>query len=196
MDNKNIDLKKLWNAKNVEQPAMNEMISKIESYKKKSRIEIIVANILLLFTTSIILLIWFSFKPQFATTKIGIILTIIAMTIFVFSYNQSWRFYNKINLAENNQIYLANLLDIKNKQQHLHKTILNIYFIFLSIGIALYLFEFTSKMDSHWAVLTYSLTGLWFIIVWFFVRPKQIKKQQKKLNDLITKIEDIQKQLC
>jgi uncharacterized coiled-coil protein SlyX len=30
---------------------------------------------------------------------------------------------------------------------------------------------------------------------WFYIRPKQIKKQQSKLNDLIAKFEEVNNQL-
>jgi uncharacterized coiled-coil protein SlyX len=32
-------------------------------------------------------------------------------------------------------------------------------------------------------------------INWFFIRPKQIKKQQAKINSLIEKFEDVSNQL-
>jgi hypothetical protein len=36
---------------------------------------------------------------------------------------------------------------------------------------------------------------LWMIFNWFYIRPKQIKKQQDKINSLIEKFEEVNNQL-
>jgi hypothetical protein len=117
------------------------------------------------------------------------------MVIFVISLNKSFGLFKKTNGAESNQEYLKTLLAIKEKQQFIQTTMLNLYFILLSTGIALYMYEYTSRMTTFWAVFTYGITGLWILWNGFYLRPRQIKKQQAKLNEIIRKFENIQSQL-
>jgi Flp pilus assembly protein TadB len=90
---------------------------------------------------------------------------------------------------------LANLLSLKKKQQFLQTKMLNLYFIMLSLGVGLYMIEPTSNMTLFWAIFAYAITALWVLFNWFYLRPRQIKKQQKILNDMISKFENIQVQM-
>lgn len=195
MDTNNIKFNELWSGKKTEQPTTKDFILKMDNFKKSTRKRIIITNIILVFTSVFILYIWYYYQPQLVSTKIGIVLTILAMAIFVISSNQSLGLYKKTNEAESNQQYLKNLLAIKEKQQFMQTAMLNLYFIILSTGIALYMFEYTSLMTTFWAVFTYGITGLWILFNWIYLRPKQIKKQRTKLNEIISKFENIQSQL-
>ena len=55
--------------------------------------------------------------------------------------------------------------------------------------------EYFSRMSTLLAVVVCGVTALWFLFNWFYLRPKQIKKQEAKLNEIIAKFEDIQGQL-
>ena len=101
----------------------------------------------------------------------------------------------KINETESNQQYLKKLQALKEKQLFMQTTILNLYFLLLSTGISLYMYEYIVQMTVLLGVFSYGITGVWILFNWFYLRPKQIKKQQSKLNDIINKFENIQAQL-
>ena len=50
-------------------------------------------------------------------------------------------------------------------------------------------------MTVFYALITYGITLLWIAFNWFYIRPKQIAKQQDKINGLIEKFEAINHQL-
>lgn len=77
----------------------------------------------------------------------------------------------------------------------MHTTMLNVYFILLSAGIGLYMYEYTSRMTMLWGIFAYGITLAWILINWFCLRPKQIKKQQSKLDEIITKFKKLNQQL-
>jgi len=101
----------------------------------------------------------------------------------------------KIGYEINSNEYLKQLLKLKAKQLFLQSTMLNIYFILLSTGICMYMYEYTSRMTFLWAVISYGLTLLWIAVNWFYFRPRTIKKQQTKINELISKFEKLSQQL-
>ena len=68
-------------------------------------------------------------------------------------------------------------------------TILNLYYVLLSTGIGLYMYEYTQLMTAFWGIFAYGITSIWILFNWFYLRPKQIKKQQSKLDEIIGKFE-------
>lgn len=195
MDTNNINLNKLWLEQKIEQPSINDLLLKINTFKKSNIKRIIFINSIFVVISAFVLFIWVYYQPQIITTKIGIILTILAMGIFTISSNRSLKLFKKVNETQSNYRYLENLLAIKEQQQFMQTFMLNLYFIMLSTGIALYIYEYTIRMTIFWTLFAYGITGSWILFNWFYLRPKQIKKQQRKLNELISKLENIQSQL-
>ena len=94
-----------------------------------------------------------------------------------------------------NSSYLQQLLKLKRRQEFMQKTVLSVYFILLTAGLLLYMVEPSSKMSMGSAIAAYSLTIGWIAFGWFYLRPKRIKKQQQEVNDIINKLDTINKQM-
>lgn len=196
MDNdNNIDFKDLWKKQSVSLPDMEDLFSRVNKFKKAALRSLWITNILLLATTAFIIFIWIYYQPQFISTKIGIVLTILGMMVYLFIYNKLLKTYKNIEATQTNQEYLQNLILIKKKQQFLQTKMMSFYFIALTVGICLYMYEYASRMTLLGAGLTYGITLLWMAFNWFYIRPKQIKKQQDKINTLIEKFEEVSHQL-
>ncbi len=195
MDNNNIDFKDLWKKQTISQPNIEDLMARLKQFKKAAVRSLWVTNFLLLATSFFILFVWYYYQPQFISTKIGIIITILAMVIYLFIYNKILGKYKNIETTQTNNEYLQNLILIKKKQQFLQTKMMTFYFIALTTGICLYMYEYASRMTLLGVSLTYGLTLFWMIFNWFYIRPKQIKKQQDKINSLIEKFEEVNNQL-
>ncbi|GIQ60266.1 hypothetical protein Flavo103_34020 [Flavobacterium collinsii] len=194
-DNNNIDFKGLWKKQTVSQPDMKDLLLRLKQFKVAGLRQLWITNILLLTTTAFIVFIWYYYQPEFISTKIGIVLVILAMIMYVGVYNRLLAGYKNIDATQSNQDYLQRLILIRKKQQYLQSTVLNLYFVLLGVGICLYMYEYASRMTLVYAGLTYGVTLLWMGVNWFYIRPKQIKKQQEKINSLIDKFDEVNKQL-
>lgn len=190
-----IDLRELWNKQETAIPESKEFLEKAKTFKRINLIKLIRANILLILTLAFIVFVWYYYQSEMLTTKIGIVLLILAILIYLFAYNQLLPTLMKVGYAISSNEYLQQLLKLKEKQLFLQSTMTNIYFILLSTGICLYLFEYASRMTFLWAMLSYGLTLLWIAVNWLYFRPRAIRKQQAKINELISKFESINKQL-
>jgi hypothetical protein len=196
MDNdNNIDFKDLWKKQSVSQPDMKDLLSRVSAFKKASLRSLWTANILLFFTSAFIIFIWIYYQPEFVSTKIGIVLTILAMVIYLFVYNKLLIPYKNIDATQTNQEYLQKLILIKKKQQFMQAKMMSLYFLLLATGICLYMYEYASRMSALGASLCYGITLTWMAFNWFYIRPKQIKKQQSKLDALIGKFKEVNDQL-
>lgn len=191
----NIDFKNLWKQQEAEQPELSDLMLLLRSYKNKGLKRLVLTNVLLVMATVGLVLIWYYFQPQLITTKIGLITTILAMLIFVLAYNTLFKYYKSASEFESNSAYLKNLITLKRKQKFMQTTMLQLYFILLSLGVCLYLYEYVKLMPTVVGLLVYALTLAWLAFNWFYLRPKTIKKQEKKLDILIKKFEMINRQL-
>ena len=145
--NSNINFKNLWIQQTASPPDANELLVKVRHLKMKHFRTLIVVNILLVETSVFIISIWVYYQPQFKTTKIGIIMAITAMVMYLSVYNRSIPLLKNDDIVQSTREYLNHLLSIKTQQQYLQTTILSAYFILLSIGLCLYLYEYTSRMS-------------------------------------------------
>ena len=196
MDNdKTIDFKDLWKKQTVNEPNIDDILMRLKQFKKANLRSLWKTNILLFATSAFILFVWYHYQPQFISSKIGIVLAILAMAMYVAVYNRLLKDFKHIDATQTNREYLEKLILIKRKQQFMQSTMLSWYFVLLLVGICLYMYEYTSRMTVLYAMVTYAVTLLWIAFNWFYLRPKQIKKQEKKINDLIAKFEEINNQL-
>ncbi|WP_426481631.1 hypothetical protein [Chryseobacterium sp. R2ACT005] len=191
----NINFKNIWKQQTSNKPNLEELLGKLRKFRNQNLRKLILANIALITTSLIIIYIWYRFQPQMITTKIGIVLVILAMVMFLFAYNKMFMVFYKIDQTQSNNEYLQSLYAVKRKQKFMQTTIFNLYFIMLSLGICFYMYEYTSIMTLGSGMLAYVVTFAWIAFNWFYLRPKTIKKQQGKLNELINKFEEINNQL-
>jgi len=193
--NDNFNLKEIWLKQKIGEPNLAELLEKLNKYKYSNLRKLMLSNLLLVLTSAFIIYIWIQYQPQFLSTKLGIILVILAMVMFLFSNNKNMIGFTKIDNALTSNDCLKSLIDFNNKQKYIQKTVLSLYFIMLSIGLLFYFYEYTSRMSLLGSFSAYSITAIWIGFNWFYIRPKSIKKQQMKLDELIEKFEDLNNQL-
>ncbi|WP_126652379.1 hypothetical protein [Chryseobacterium aureum] len=191
----NIDFKNIWKQQTSNRPNMEELLGKLKKFRNQNLRRLIFANIGLITTSLLILFIWYRYQPQMITTKIGIVLVVLGMAIFLFAYNKMFMVFYKIDQTQSNNEYLQSLYTVKSKQKLMQTTILNLYFIMLFLGICFYMYEYTSRMTLSSGILAYAVTLAWIAFNWLYLRPRTIKKQQEKLDELINKFEELNHQL-
>jgi len=194
--NPNDDLKSLWSKQTV--PAAEnpqELIQKANQFKRKHLIQTLVGTGLLIATAGFIGWCWYFFQPELITTKIGMTLLIVSISAFVISQNKVVLQLKQLDMQTALNKHLEQLLEFKKQQRFMQRTLLTIYYVCLSFGIALYMIEYTAKMPLVWATFAYGLTFAWIGFNWFYLRPKTIQKQQKKMDMLINRFKNINDQL-
>ncbi len=187
-----INFIEIWQNQKIDFNA-EEIIHKAKTENKKIQNKIILQSIILFTTAIYIILVIYYFQPKMLTTKIGAILTILAIIIQLIANKNL--FSKKNNFENSNSEFLNNLIIFKKKQEIMHTKILSIYYILLTIGILIYMIEYALRMKILWVISIYGLTILWFAICWFYFRPIQIKKQNQKLNLIIEKLQNLKNQI-
>jgi cbb3-type cytochrome oxidase subunit 3 len=187
----NINFKELWQNQKTDSN-IEAIIQKSKVENKKIRNKIIIQSLILVATAIYIIGIIYYFQPEMTTTKIGAILSVLAIVIQLIANKNLIKKTN--NFENSNAEFLNSLLIFKKQQEISHTKILSIYYVLLSLGILLYMIEYAIRMELIWAIVTYALTIIWFAIGWFYFRPRQIKKQNQKINSIIENLENIKNQ--
>lgn len=187
-------LNELWSKQTTKPPQIEELLSKFAKIKRKNLIKLIAVNILMFATIAFIIFIGIYFEPKLITTKIGIVLTIFGIIVYLFFYNLLIPYLNKNNKNQSNSDFLKAAIKLKERQNFLQTKMLQFYFITLSIGICLYLYEYVSMMLFPWSIFAYMVTLTWIGFNWFYLRPRVIRKERNKLDGIIKKFKNISKQ--
>lgn len=150
----------IWNKKNTDIPNIKEIKGKASSYRKKQIWATIFQLFSLCISTGMIIWVWFRFPYLNILTKSGMILIFMALLMYIFQNFQKINIISKINPSVNNQEYLNILKTLQKKNFYMQTKGITIYYITLSLGMALYLFEFAMRMSLMGGMLTYGLIFL------------------------------------
>lgn len=195
MPTKPINFQDIWNKKSADIPNIQEIKSAADKYRKKQLAATVCQMFCLLGTAFGIIFIWCVIDFKMLTTSLGIILILIALALYIYLYSQNINVIRKINPSISNQAYLASLKKLQHQQIYMQTKGISIYYVLLTAGFAFYFYEFALRMSTRGATMAYGLTFLWLAIAWFFLRPRQIKKQNAKISKVIDSLELIEKDL-
>ena len=186
----NIDIKELWNRQTVPAADQSEILNKISRFRKNGLKKGIFLDVILVLTILFMIFIWIYFKPQFLSTKIGIIVGIVVV------FNRKiTSLYRSLDEKQSNIDYLNNLLMLKGKETFMQTKVMSLYFILLSSGILLYMYEYTLNSSFTFRLIAYSVLFLWIALNWFVLRPVMIRKNRRKMDCLVRQIEKIKSQV-
>lgn len=189
------NLKDLWQQQSFPKPDIEALHRAAGKFKKTATTKMLLCVIALIFTSAFIIGVWMHYQPQLITTKIGIVLILLAMLMFIIASTQSIGLFRTVNTAKSNTDYLNSWAAVKKQQKQMHTVILSFYFILLSAGLALYMYEYAIRMSMSGAVLAYGITGAWILFNWFYVRPRHIRKQTEKMDEIIEGYRKVKEQL-
>ncbi|MBS1683576.1 MAG: hypothetical protein JSS76_02405 [Bacteroidetes bacterium] len=196
MIDNNDELKSLWStAATAPAPDMSRLLHTAENVRLKARNKMIWGNLLLIATSVFIAWIWIRYQPQMLTTKIGIVMVIASMVIYIIASTSSLQFLFRSEPDMDAASYLAQLLRLKQKQEYLQKTIMTAYYILLSAGMALYMIEYATMLGRRYGLIAYAVTFGWIALAWFYIRPRTARKQLRPLNEAIEQLEEVNRQL-
>lgn len=191
---KNFDeIKDLWKSTGPEKdlPDTSEIISKIESTRKKIMRRNLISTITLCLTFAFIVWIGFKYDFEMITTKIGLMLVLFSIALgIICNIKLINRLSGKMDITSDASSYLQQQISFRSKQRTIQTKGLMIYFIILTAGLTLYEIEFAVR-DLTFGLIYYALTLGWMGFVWFILRKKTIAKQEKQINEQISMIEKL-----
>jgi len=191
-----MDFKALWNKQPVDAtPDIKDLVAKAKKVKRHAARKLIIMNLLLLGTVTFISYVNFYIDNEWHSTKIGIALMIIGMLSYLVVYNRMIPLLFKTDPNDSSHDYLNQLITIKRKHAFLDTVMINVYFAFLSTGLALYMIQFVTRMTTIGGTTFYVLIGVWIAFAWFYLKPREARRRQKRIGDMIARLEVVNGQL-
>lgn len=187
------DLKKLWQQMPASDlPSAQEMNQKVHTYQRKMKQKYSISVACLAATFIFIGIIGYLIEPIYVTTRIGVVIIMGAIVMAIVSQSKliSLLSSEKSEVTDSRQ-YLQQMIVYRKNLQRTQTTMMSLYFLLLSIGLGLYMFEYIMRMGMTARIVAASVTAVWIAFNWFYIRPKQIAKQQAKTNDMITQLEKV-----
>lgn len=188
----NID--QLWQQSGEPAPHWQQFANQLAAMESKKRKEKNRVNFSLGATIAFVAVIAFVFGPLQWTTVMGIVLTEISMLLYLWQYNRHTHIRTDGLIAANALDYLHYLRREQTKQYYVGRKLMTAYFILLSLGVLLYMWEFAWRMPQWYGILAYGLAIGWFALNWLVFRPRILKKKEAELAEYIRKLEAIQQQ--
>ncbi len=189
MDNSN-ELQEIWKSVSLKElPESREMIDLIHNHRNKK-----LKNFLLLILSSVFFvatMIWVIYTSASFNiiARIGAVLMLISCLILLATnFNSFQRFYNLT--ACSNKEFLLFLQQTKKRRLFFYKNTQLVLLIFCVTGLFMFLTHLIAR-NLTLAIAVYAGYSVYFLVMWFYVRPKVYKKGIQKLSRSIEKVERI-----
>lgn len=184
-----INIKSLWKEQQIPAANLSSIQKKVKCFKLRRIGEALTIVILMILVIVLGLIIWICWTPQLVTTQIGIILLTIGFALPILSYSRLLYLYCGLKEDCPSTDYINNLFAIKRQEKRQQHIVLTLYFLLLSLGFGLYIYEYTFYCSFNLGVISYAILLAWIALNWFIFRPYMIKKRNRQFADFMKYIE-------
>ena len=190
------ELENLWKQSETKIPPQKTNISKIKNNRMKLKNTYTKGAILLILTGIFILGLMIFLDSNLKTILVVSSMIIISITCFLqaalmlFTANE----IAKIDETQTPSFHLKqwqNFRAFQKKQRHWN---MPVYYTLLSIALGVYMYELLKNVDLWKMILTFVITYSWMLFAYFYLGKKEIKKQDAKLDGIISELKSVENQ--
>ncbi|WP_285269435.1 hypothetical protein [Kaistella rhinocerotis] len=195
MDNFN-ELHDVWKQAKTPAPNRKNNLSQIKTNKMKLKQKEIKHASVLIFTGIFILGLMLSFDGKLQTLPIMSAMIIISLACFlqaaVMFFNA--RKISQIDDSNTPAVHLQQWLDFREFQKKQRRWNMPVYYILLSVSLAVYLYELLKAVEFWKMALAFVLTYSWMLIAYFYFGKRELKKQDAKMDGIIAELKELETQ--
>ncbi|SFI99048.1 hypothetical protein SAMN05421638_1723 [Kaistella treverensis] len=190
------NLENLWKTSETKIPAKNDQISKIKNNRMKLKNTYTKGAILLVATGIFILILMTTFDAKILTLPIVSAMVIISLVCFL---QAGLMFFTakKISGIDETQTpasHLQQWLEFREFQKKLRHWNMPVYYILLSLALGVYMFELLKTVDLWKMLLAFAITYSWLLFAYFYLGKKEVKKQDAKMDRIISELKNLENQ--
>ncbi len=188
------DLKQIWLSEKAEDlPSAEEMRKLVSAEKNLHRRKILFSIFAVVILLVFMALIMFFFEAKLLSTLLGEALMLAAISILLVSrINSLRRSLRNENIS--NREFIGKLKADIERLTNDWNTVQKTGFAFIGAGYLLFLYE-TVYQNRTTLMIGYSLTIVFLLAVWFFLRPFANRRKLEKKEILLKKIENLLRQI-
>ena len=190
------ELENLWKQSETKIPPQKTNISKIKNNRMKLKNTYTKGAILLILTGIFILGLMIFLDSNIKTILVVSSMIIISITCFLQAALMLFT-ANEIAKIDETQTPTSHLKQwqsfrvFQKKQRHWN---MPVYYTLLSIALGVYMYELLKNVDLWKMILTFAITYSWMLFAYFYLGKKEIKKQDAKLDGIISELKSLENQ--
>ncbi|HPW89245.1 MAG TPA: hypothetical protein PKZ31_09080 [Kaistella chaponensis] len=190
------DLENLWKQSETKVPPQKTNISKIKNNRMKLKNTYTKGAILLILTGIFILGLMIFLDSNLKTILVVSSMIIISITCFLQAALMLFT-ANEIAKIDETQTPTSHLKQwqsfrvFQKKQRHWN---MPVYYTLLSIALGVYMYELLKNADLWKMILTFAITYSWMLFAYIYLGKKEIKKQDAKLDGIISELKSLENQ--
>ena len=191
------DMQQLWQQSQPKTAGTaQETVRKIVQQQQKERRKMLMNTLILLLTFFYILFVSFYYPFVSLSTHLGLVLILFAILAAVLANSRMivLLYRNLIRADTDNKTMLANMELYQRRQHFFHSYFLSAYYILLTTGIMLYMYEQTQNGGLS-RLLIYAITLGWIAFAWWYIRPRRIREQKERITAIIDRIKSLEKEI-
>ncbi len=186
------ELEALWAAVQPPPPADPSEIAQLVKRSQRRMWWIMVgATLLLLLSMGVQFWVLFGFQPKYVTTRIGLLLTIGVSMLAIGGNLRQSLLLRKAESADSIAVALEKMLRYQHRMQRYFRQRLSVLFAVLAGGLLLYLYEFAHH-SVLFTLISYGSTILYMAFCWFWLRPWSIRKNERRVGEIIERLKGLQ----
>jgi|SRR5690606_18858764 len=170
-------------------PDVSEIIKKTKKMRRKIIAKHTIGILILVLTFTWISTSLFTYQFELTTTYIGIIVLLLSIVMGIaFQSQLIGIILPKSDILSDSRHHLSQNLIYQSRLKFLHKAGSSLYYLSLSMGLVLYLYEFASR-DFWFGITAYAITGTWIAFSWFYLRKRSVQKNERKIDAFIEELQ-------
>ncbi len=187
------ELQDLWqNSTPAPAPDAGKIIAAVSRQRRRMVAGVAFSMLALAGTLWMLTRIFMDYQPRFMTTRFSIVLIALVVLAGILVQGSTLPLLTKpVREDTDNMAMLASLKKLQIRQKRVNTTFLSAYYIFLSTGMAIYLFEFAWG-HLLFGTVAYTLTFGWILFAWYYIRPRKVSRQNAAINRMIGHLERLQ----
>lgn len=190
------ELENLWKQSKTEVPTEKINISKLQNNRTKMKNSNIKGAVLLIVTGILILVMMIFLDLKLKTTLVTIAMSIMSAICFIQAAIMLFtaREIGKIDETQTPTLHLKQWQDFREfqkKQQHWN---MPVYYVLLSSALGIYMYELLKSTDLWKMILAFAVTYAWIFFAYFYLGKKKIKKDDERINGIISELKELEQQ--
>lgn len=190
------ELENLWKQSDPKISVKQTDLTKLKSNRMKLKNTNIKGALLLVLTGIFILGLMTTFDTKIKTPPLIIAMVIISITCFLQAvlmlYNA--KRIGAIDETQTPGFHLKQWQDFRIFQKKQRYWNMPVYYLFLSSAIGVYLYELLKTAELWKMILAIVVTYSWMFFAYFYLGKKELKKQDAKMDSIISDLQSLENQ--
>lgn len=190
------DLENLWKQTETKVPTQNTNISKIKNNRMKLKNTYTKGATLLILTGIFIMVLLYNFDSKIQTTPLVLSMVIVSLICFLRAFLMLFtaRKISNIDETQTPGFHLKqwqNFRTFQKKQRHWN---MPVYYVFLGTALGIYMYELLKNVELWKMIIAFVITYSWMFFAYFYLGKREIKKQDAKLDGIISELKSLENQ--